>query len=97
MAEQRMVPVELLERILSITQPIAPAISAEIRSVIAGLDGWQLVPTEPTAEMLLAAWHEGWFSTQELRVHYKVMLAAAPQPPKESTAQSVACPADKEK
>lgn len=36
MAEQRMVPVELLERILSITQPIAPAISAEIRAMISG-------------------------------------------------------------
>ncbi len=40
-------------------------------------EGWQLVPNEPTEEMLQWGWYR--------KRIYQAMLAAAPQPPKEPT------------
>jgi len=45
-------------------------------------EGWQLVPKEPTPEMLNAA---SWYAPGVMCRDYRRMLAAAPKPPKGKT------------
>lgn len=50
-------------------------------------EGWQLVPIEPTVEMIEAGFklgntcHDQWFCPTNVRVSYRAMLAAAPKEP----------------
>ena len=53
------------------TRPTAPAVP----------QGWQLVPTEPTEEMALAAEKVTWIGTPNAKFAYRAMLSAAPEAP----------------
>lgn len=129
------VPEELLERVIAITQPIAPSITTELRALLDGPgvepvatlveppldsmkddfwmteedatrlsklpygttlylaapptptqaipDGWQLVPKEPTKEMLRSMRRQRGYEMQEQRM-YSEAIAAAPQPDEEN-------------
>jgi hypothetical protein len=55
---------------------VARAICAQPPAIPAG---WRLVPEEPTAEMLEASHH--WLSSLDMRLCWRYVLAAAPQPP----------------
>lgn len=45
-------------------------------------EGWQLVPKEPTREMMRAFWLAGPYPQEPWAKGYKAMLAAAPKPEK---------------
>lgn len=59
------------------------AIASQRAEPQAAPDGWQLVPKEPVAKMLLAVLSRSVFynsTSENAKVDYKAMLAAAPKP-----------------
>lgn len=44
-------------------------------------EGWQMVPVEPTKEMLEEIWLDESFKEGAMKRRYQALLAAAPEPP----------------
>ena len=56
-------------------------LAQELMALRKANEGWQLVPVEPTQEMLKEIWLDERFKELAMKRRYQAMLAASPTPP----------------